>query len=97
MNVAYRLQGIEFEWDSDKARSNKAKHGIGFEEGCEVFLDPFYQEGDASTQEEQRNFIIGYSLSQRMLLVVHLIRGKRIRLISARLATRAERKLYEEA
>jgi uncharacterized DUF497 family protein len=37
MNVAYRLQGIEFEWDGDKARSNKAKHGIGFEEGCEVF------------------------------------------------------------
>lgn len=32
MNVAYRLQGIEFEWDSDKARSHKAKHGIGFEE-----------------------------------------------------------------
>jgi uncharacterized DUF497 family protein len=97
MNVAYRLQGIEFEWDSDKARSNKAKHGIGFEEGSEVFLDPFYQEGDASSQEEQRNFIIGYSLSRRMLLVIHLIRGKRIRLISARLATRAERKMYEEA
>jgi hypothetical protein len=44
------------------------KHGITFEEAAEVFLDPFYQTGDASTDDEQRDFIMGYSLSQRAVL-----------------------------
>jgi len=43
MNVIYRLQGSEFEWDSHKAQSNIDKHGVTFEEATEVFLDPFYQ------------------------------------------------------
>ncbi len=47
--------------------------------------------------DEQRDFIIGYSLAQRLLLVVYLERGVRTRIISARPATRQERKLYEEA
>ncbi len=53
--------------------------------------------GDASTDLEQREFIIGYSLAQRILLAVYAERGERIRIISARRATRHERKLYEEA
>lgn len=97
MDIVYRLQGIEFEWDENKARSNIEKHGVTFEEAAEVFFDPFYQEGDASINEEQRNFIIGYSLVQRVLLVVYTKRSERTRLISARPATRQERKLYEEA
>ena len=97
MNVFYRLQGIEFEWDENKARANVAKHGITFEESVEAFFDPFYQSGDASIDGEQRDFIMGYSLSQRFLLVVHAQRGERTRIISARLATRSERKLYEES
>lgn len=96
MNVLYRLQGIEFEWDDNKARSNVTKHGIAFEEAAEVFFDPFYQSGDAAVDDEQREFIIGYSLVPRLLLVVYVERGERIRLISARQATRHERKLYEE-
>lgn len=96
MKVLYRLQGIEFEWDDNKARSNVKKHGIAFEEAAEVFFDPFYQGGDASVNDEQREFIIGYSLIPRLLLVVYVERGERTRLISARQATRHERKLYEE-
>lgn len=97
MNTSYRLQGVEFEWDDHKARSSVRKHGITFEEAAEVFFDPFYQTGDASTADEQRDFIIGYSFSQRILLVVYVERGERRRIISARRATRHERKLYEEA
>ncbi len=97
MNVIYRLQGLEFEWYENKARSNREKHGVAFEEAAEVFFDPFFQEGDASVNDEQRDFIIGYSLSQRVLLVVWTERGTRARIISARPAARSERKLYEEA
>ena len=97
MDIAYRLQSIEFEWDEDKARDNIQKHGVTFEEATEVFFDPFYQMGDASTDDEQRDFIIGYSISERLLLVVYVERGERIHIISARRATRHERKVYEEA
>ena len=97
MDVVYRLQGIEFEWDKNKAQNNLEKHGVTFEEAVEVFFDPFYQEGDATANDEQRDFIIGYSLSQRLLLVVYLERSVRNRIISARPVTRNERKLYEQA
>jgi uncharacterized DUF497 family protein len=97
MEVIFRLQGAEFVWDDNKARSNANKHGITFEEAAEAFFDPFYQAGDASVQEERRGFVIGYSTLLNLLLVVHVERGNRIRIISARQATRAERKLYEEA
>ncbi|HEY9601535.1 MAG TPA: BrnT family toxin [Allocoleopsis sp.] len=96
MNVVYRLQGVEFEWDRNKAQSNFEKHGVTFEEAAEVFFDPFYQTGDASANNEQRDFIIGYSLSERLLLVVYVERRERIRIISARVTTRTERKLYEQ-
>jgi uncharacterized protein len=98
MDIVYRLQGAEFEWDENKAQSNIQKHGITFEEAIEVFFDPFYQTGDASVDEnETRDFIIGYTFSQRLLLAVYTERNNRNRIISARSATRAERKVYEEA
>jgi uncharacterized DUF497 family protein len=96
MDTVYRLQGSEFEWDENKAQSNVIKHGITFEEAIEVFFDPFYQSGDACVNDEQREFVLGYSLSQRLLLVVYVERGERTRLISARPATRQERKIYED-
>ena len=68
-----------------------------FEEAAEVFFDPFYQGDDASTEDEAREFVISYSLAQRLLLVVYVDRGERTRIISACQATRPERKLYEEA
>src|SRR4028119_1364766 len=97
MDSVYRLQGVEFEWDTNKYQINLEKHGVSFEEAAEVFFDPFYQEGDATSNDEQRNFIIGYSLAQRLLLVVYVERGERNRLISARPTTRTERQLYEQA
>ncbi|EGJ30600.1 MULTISPECIES: BrnT family toxin [Moorena] len=101
MNIVYQRQGVEFEWDSNKAQSNLEKHGISFEEATEAFFDPFYQEGEATPNNiangEQREFILGYSLEQRLLLVVYVERGRRNRIISARQATRNERKLYEQA
>jgi len=97
MDIIYRLQGFEFEWDEDKARRNVEKHGVTFEEAAEAFFDPFYQTGDASVNDELRDFVLGYSLAQRLLLVIYTERGERTRIISARPATRAERKLYEEA
>ncbi|MEG3934396.1 MULTISPECIES: BrnT family toxin [unclassified Microcoleus] len=92
----YRLQGVEFEWDTHKFQINLEKHGVSFEEAAEVFFDPFYQEGDATANDEQRNFILGYSRTQRLLLVVYVERSLRIRIISSRPATRTERKLYEQ-
>jgi uncharacterized protein len=97
MDIIYRLQGIEFEWDENKARSNIEKHGVTFEEATEIFFDPFYQIGDATANNEQRDFMLGYSLAQRLLLVVYVERGRRTRIISARPANRNERKLYEQA
>ncbi|PIW20574.1 MAG: hypothetical protein COY47_05745 [Chloroflexi bacterium CG_4_10_14_0_8_um_filter_57_5] len=98
MNTIYRLQGMEFEWDEDKASINIQKHGVTFEEAAEAFFDPFYQTGEASVDDgEERNFIIGYTFSQQLLLAVYTERGLRTRIISARAATRAERKVYEEA
>lgn len=101
MDTVYPLQGVEFEWDSNKAQSNLEKHGVSFEEAAEVFFDPFYQSGDATpskaSNSEQRAFIIGYSLEPRLLLVVYIERGMRTGIISARPATRTERKLYEQA
>lgn len=99
MDVVYRLQGIEFEWDDQKAQQNIEKHGIAFEKAAEVFFDPFYQFGDATPAgaHDQRDFILGYSVAERLLLVVYTERRQRTRIISARRATRSERKLYESA
>jgi uncharacterized protein len=76
MDIVYQLQGVAFEWDSHKAQSNVEKHGVTFEEATEVFFDPFYQTGDANpiqdVNSEQRTFIIGYSLEQRLLLVIYI-------------------------
>ncbi len=98
MTIVFRLQESEFEWDEDKARTNIRKHGVTFEEASEVFLDPFRQLGHATVDQddEDRSFIIGYTFAQRILLVVFIERGERTRIISARPATRTERKLYEE-
>jgi uncharacterized DUF497 family protein len=97
MDIIYQLQGVAFEWEADKAQSNSEKHGVTVEDAAEIFFDPFYQSGDATEEGEPREFILGYSLAPRLLLVVYLEREERTRIISARPATRHERKLYEEA
>ena len=96
MDIVYCIEHLEFEWNPAKAKGNLAKHGVTFEEAAEVFLDPFYVVGDASANNEDRDFILGYSLAERLLLVVHVERGTKVRIISARVATRTERRLYEQ-
>jgi len=90
------LHGITFEWDDTKARGNIKKHGISFEQACEVFFDPFLVVVDASEDEEQRDAIIAYDGLSRLLFVVHVFcDGDCFRLISARTASQQERKCYE--
>ena len=86
-----------FEWDKDKAESNLRKHEISFWEAASVFSDPLSLTIDdpIHSLEEQRFVIIGVSEYERLLVVVHTIRGENIRIISARQATRQERKTYE--
>ena len=96
MDVTYRLQGMVFEWDDRKAAGNFEKHGVTFEEAAEVFLDEFSVDGDASVAGERRDSVLGYSGAQRLLLVVCTDRRNAMRIISARAATRAERKVYEQ-
>lgn len=96
MNVRYVLQGIAFEWGGQKAAANLAKHGIPFEIACEAFFDPFVRVVDASSEDEERDAILGMTLDDRLLFVVHLEQGdEAFRIISARPATAAERSLYE--
>ena len=89
---------LQFEWDDNKARTNLAKHGASFEEASTVFADPLSLTipDPAHSQVEDRFIILGQSHRQRLLVVVHTERGDKIRLISARRASRNERKQYEE-
>ena len=87
-----------FEWDEEKAQDNLRKHGISFEEAQTVFNDPLaitIPDPDHSI-DENRFITIGESDKRRILVAVYTERRKKIRLISARKASRAERKKYEE-
>ena len=90
---------LNFEWDENKARSNLNKHpGVSFDEAKTVFDDEFsitIEDPDHSIEEE-RFIDIGRSVKERILVVVYTERGDNIRIISARKATPAERRKYEE-
>ena len=87
----------EFEWDPEKAAANLQKHGVSFAEAGTVFFDSLSVTvpDPLHSLSENRFVITGLSYQQRHLVVVHLDRDDRIRIISARLATPAERKRYE--
>lgn len=88
---------LQFVWDEAKALSNLAKHGVRFEEACEVFFDPLLRLADASDSEELRQAVIGETATGSLLFVVHLeIEDDAIRIISAREATVRERNEYED-
>jgi uncharacterized DUF497 family protein len=89
---------MRLEWDARKARENLRKHGVSFEEASSVIFDPLSATGDDPDHsvDERRLVTFGVSSSGRLLVVAHADRGDAIRIISARPATRAERKLYEE-
>ncbi|MEW6127758.1 MAG: BrnT family toxin [Acidobacteriota bacterium] len=96
MSVRYTLHEIEFEWDARKAESNLRKHGVGFEEACEVFFDPFlYALEDVGEKGEAREAVMGMMTDWRLIYVVYVERENSIRIISARSATKQERWQYE--
>ena len=87
-----------YEWDAKKARGNRRKHRISFEEAATVFLDPLaltFPDPDHSMGEE-REITIGRSSRRQVVFVSHCRCGDRVRIISARKTTRGERKQYEE-
>jgi len=89
---------VIYEWDPEKAKANLRTHRVSFEEASTVFFDPLavtYPDPDHS-EEERREITIGQSGRQRIVFVSHIQRGDRIRIISARKATRRERKQHEE-
>jgi uncharacterized protein len=89
---------MQFEWDPRKGATNLRKHGVSFEEASTVFEDDLSLTGDDPDHSagEARSVTFGLSHSGRLLVVAHTQRDERIRIISARPATRSERKLYEE-
>ena len=90
---------MTYEWDPAKAQANVKKHRVTFEEAASVFLDPSaltFLDPDHS-DEEDREITIGRSARQRVLFVAHAPRDGRLRIISARKASRKEQKRYEEA
>ncbi len=88
---------MKFQWDSNKASSNAKKHGVSFEEAVTVFGDPLAItiSDPGHSVGEIRLLTIGQSRLQRLLVVSHTEREGEVRLISARLATRQERRNYE--
>ena len=100
-SLIYRIYGIMFSWDTSKAVVNQLKHRVSFKEATSVFADSRALEGPdlKHSQTEDRRFIVGISEEGRVLTVVFTIRRHRsgnetIRIISARQASRKERKAY---
>ncbi|HBL14498.1 MAG TPA: hypothetical protein DD379_24545 [Cyanobacteria bacterium UBA11162] len=89
---------MKFEWDENKAAKNLSKHKVSFDEAKTVFNDPFYIDfyDPDHSEEEDRYLIVGQSAQGRLLIVSYTERGNSVRLISAREATRYERRVYEE-
>lgn len=89
---------MEFEWDPKKAAKNLREHRVSFNEAATVFGDPLgttAADPDHSLAED-RYITVGMSNRRRLVMVSHTERGERIRIISARELTRAEREAYEE-
>ena len=92
------MDAIDFSWDEGKNRENARKHGISFEEASTAFSDEnarLKHDPDHS-QDEDRFILLGFSAKLRLIVVSHVYRqdGQQIRIVSARKATRNERKQY---
>ena len=84
-------------WDPEKAKSNFKNHGVRFSDAEIVLYDPTaLTNEDIEAEGEQRFISIGRDVINRIIVVVYTYRGENIRLISARKATKRERKAYEE-
>jgi uncharacterized DUF497 family protein len=89
---------VDYEWDEEKAARNLEKHGISFADAATVFDDPLYVDfyDPDHSSDEQRYLVMGMSREGHLVIVSYTERNDVIRLISAREATSAERKAYEE-
>ena len=87
---------VSYQWDPAKARSNRAKHGVGFADAVGVFEDPRAVTIDDPHPDEDRYVTIGVDFLGRVLVVSWTRRDEEVRLISARRATRKESRDYEE-
>ena len=90
---------MNYEWDPKKAEANRRKHGVAFDEAATVFLDPVAVSGPDPDHSlsEQRYITFGFSCLGRLLAVCHTYRPGAIRIITARRASRGERRIYEES
>ncbi|MDG2991038.1 BrnT family toxin [Candidatus Synechococcus calcipolaris G9] len=87
---------MEIEWDPNKAAINLKKHGVSFSDAEAVLYDPnALSFEDTTVQGEQRFVVIGMGHLWRLLVVIYTDRGNCVRLISARPATRSEKRQYE--
>jgi len=97
MDRSYSKHGLIFEWDADKERDNRSKHGVDFETACEVLFDPLVRVVEVNAEPgETREAVIGLTEGWRLLHVVFVERKDAYRIVSARLVTAEERKFYEE-
>ena len=89
---------MDFEWDDAKAESNEEKHGVTFAEAMTIFADTLSVTGydPRHSDEEDRFLTMGMSVEGRLLVVSHTDRSDAVRIISAREASRRERKDYED-
>ena len=89
---------LRFTWDPEKAAANLRKHGVGFPEAVTAFGDPLAISipDPEHSVAEKRWLLLGTSSAGRILVVAHTDRRDEIRMISARLATKRERRSYEE-
>jgi uncharacterized DUF497 family protein len=89
---------LEFEWDAQKATANVAKHAVSFAEAATVFSDPLGRivADPRHSVDEDRFVLLGLAQSNRLLAVMYTLRDQAVRIISARRATRRERKNYEK-
>ena len=99
MDEYYSCFGFDFEWNAAKAAANLEKHGVSFKEAASTWTDELaVSAGDINhSWEEERTLRIGFSKKANLLLVVHCYRdfGNRVRIVSARRATKEEERIYE--
>jgi uncharacterized DUF497 family protein len=93
----YEYLGQTFEWDVAKASKNFLSHRVLFTDAATAFFDQdaIYYKDEEHSDDEERYIVIGRSQRDRQLFIVHVYRGVRVRIISARTASQRERSVYE--
>lgn len=92
------MEEISFEWDQWNLQKNETKHGVSRVEAESAFFDPGYklfEDKKHSTQKEKRYLLYGRSVENRVLMVGFTARHPKVRIITARSASRKERHIYE--